>query len=72
MSSRETLEGEESRRLQQASVEEQINSLRQSLQDQSAVAKRETAGLEATLEGLQKQIAEVIKHESDFFKLIIF
>lgn len=59
MFSREALKREESQRLQQASVEEQINSLHQSLQDQTATAKSATAGLEAKLEDVQKQIAEV-------------
>lgn len=57
---RESLEREESQRLQQASVEEQISSLRQSLQDQTSAAKSATAGLEAQLEDVQKQIAELV------------
>lgn len=60
MSFRESLEREESQRLLQASVEEQMSSLRQSLLDQTSAAKSATAGLEAQLEDVQKQIAEVI------------
>lgn len=70
MSFRESLEREESQRLQQASVEEQISSLRQSLQDQTSAAKSATAGLEAQLEDVQKQIAEVM-NTSPIFLLII-
>lgn len=71
MSSREALEREESQRLQQSSMEEQINSLHQSLQDQTAAAKSATAGLEAKLEDMQKQIAEVM-NTNPVFQLIIF
>lgn len=71
MSSREALEREESQRLQQSSVEEQINTLHQSLQDQTAAAKSSTAGLEAKLEDVQKQIAEVITSPI-FDELFIF
>lgn len=60
MSFRESLEREESQRLQQASVEEQISSLRQSLHDQTSAAKSAAAGLENQLEDVQKQIAEVM------------
>lgn len=71
MSSREALNREESQRLQQASVEEQINSLHQSLQDQTAAAKSATNSLEAKLEDVQKQIAEVIT-TSPVFLFIFF
>lgn len=67
VSFRESLEREESQRLQQASVEAQISSLRQSLEDQSSAAESATAGLEAQLEGLQRQIAEVTRHTPWFF-----
>lgn len=60
LSFRELLEREQSQRLQQASVEEQIDTLRQSLQDQTSAAKSLTAGLEAQLEDMQKQINKVI------------
>lgn len=60
LSFRELLEREQSQRLQQASVEEQIDTLRQSLQDQTSAAKSLTAGLEAQLEDMQNQINKVI------------
>lgn len=60
LSCRELLEREQSQRLQQASMEEQIDTLRQSLQDQTSAAKSLTAGLEAQLEDMQKQINKVI------------
>lgn len=53
-------------------MEEQINSLHQSLQDQTAAAKIATAGLEAKLEEVQQQIVEVITSTIFFFIYLFF
>lgn len=60
LSFRELVEREQSQRLQQVSMEEQIDTLRQSLQDQTSAAKSLTAGLEAQLEDMQNQINKVM------------
>lgn len=40
-------------------MEEQLSALRQSLQDQTSAARSLTSGLEAQLEDMQKQVAQV-------------
>lgn len=59
LSFRELLESEESQRLQQANVEVQLGTLRQSLQDQTSAARSLTSGLEAQLENIQQQVTQV-------------
>lgn len=64
---REALESEEFKWLQQASMEQQLGSLRQSLQDQISAAHGLTSGLQARLEDIQKQVTQVTKLDSSFF-----
>lgn len=40
-------------------MEEQLDALRQSLQDQSSAARRLTSGIEAQLEDIQRQVTQV-------------
>ncbi|XP_056897646.1 neurofilament medium polypeptide isoform X2 [Takifugu flavidus] len=56
---REALQSEEFKWLQQASMEEQLGSLRQSLQDQISAAHGLTSGLQARLEDIQKQVTQL-------------
>lgn len=51
-------------------MEEQLSALRQSLQDQTSAAHSLTSGLEAQLENMQKQVAQVTAHEPIRFNLI--
>lgn len=59
LSFRELLESDRSQRLQQANVEEQLDTLRRSLQDQTSAARSLTSGLEAQLENMQQQVTQV-------------
>lgn len=61
---RELLQSEESKWLQQASMEEQLRSLQQSLQDQISAAHNLTTGLQARLDDIQKQVAQVTSTKS--------
>ena len=65
LSCRELLESEQSQRLQQASLEEQLNTVRQSLQDQSSAARSLTSGLGAQLENMQKQVSQVTYDQTE-------
>ncbi|XP_028307656.1 neurofilament medium polypeptide [Gouania willdenowi] len=56
---RELLEKEEAQQPQQASVEQQLDTVRQSLQDQNSVAQNLHSELSAQLESVQKQIAQL-------------
>lgn len=56
---RELLESEESKWRQQAGMEEQLRGLRQGLQDQISAAHNLTAGLQARLDDVQKQVTQV-------------
>lgn len=56
---RELLQSEESKWHQQASMEEQLRGLRQSLQDQISAAHNLTTGLQARLDDTQKQVTQV-------------
>lgn len=62
---REALESEEFKWLQQASMEQQLASLRQSLQDQISAAHGLTSGLQARLEDIQKQVTQVTSTKLD-------
>lgn len=59
LSFRELLESDRSQRLQRANVEEQLDTLRRSLQDQTSAARSLTSGLEAQLENMQQQVTQV-------------
>lgn len=61
---REMLQSEESKWRQQASMEEQLRSLRQSLQDQISEAHNLTTGLQARLDNIQKQVTQVTSTKS--------
>lgn len=56
---REALQSEEFKWLQQNNMEQQLDSLRQSLQDQISAAHGLTSGLQAQLEDIQKQVTQV-------------
>lgn len=62
---RELLENDQSQRLQQASVEEQLNTVRQSLQDQSSAAHSLHSELSAQLENIQKEVTQVTNTQAD-------
>lgn len=64
---REALQSEEFKWLQQASMEQQLGSLRQSLQDQISAAHGLTSGLQARLDDIQKQVTQVTMLDSFFF-----
>ncbi|XP_029974812.1 glutamic acid-rich protein-like isoform X1 [Salarias fasciatus] len=55
---RELLEKEDSQRLQQASVEQQLNTVRQSLLDQNSAAVNLHSELSAQLENIQQQVTQ--------------
>uniref|UniRef100_A0AAQ5Z6H1 Uncharacterized protein n=1 Tax=Amphiprion ocellaris TaxID=80972 RepID=A0AAQ5Z6H1_AMPOC len=57
---RELLENEQSQRIQQASVEEQLDTVRQSLQDQNSAAQSLHSDLEAQLENIQRQVTQIV------------
>lgn len=60
LSFRELLESEQFQvGLQQASVEEQLNTVRQSLQDQNSVARCLRSGLGAQLESTQVHTSQI-------------
>lgn len=59
LSFRELLESDRSQRLQRANVEEQLDTLRRSLQDETSAARSLTSGLEAQLENMQQQVTQV-------------
>jgi len=56
---REFLENEQSQQLQQANVEEQLNTVRQSLQDHNSAAQSLQSELRAQLENIQKKVTQV-------------
>lgn len=66
---RELLQSEELKQLQQASMEEQLSNLRQSLQGQISAAHNLTSGLQARLEDIQKQVTQVTSTISDHHTL---
>nr|XP_008277434.1 PREDICTED: uncharacterized abhydrolase domain-containing protein DDB_G0269086-like [Stegastes partitus] len=55
---RELLKNEQSQQLQQASVEEQLDTVRQSLQDQNSAAQSLHSELGAQLESIQKEVTQ--------------
>lgn len=61
---RELLQSEESKWHQQASMEEQLRTLCQSLQDQISAAHNLTTGLQARLDDIQKQVTQVTSTKS--------
>lgn len=61
LSLRELFEKEQSQQLHQASVEEQLDTVRQSLQDQNSAAQSLLSELKAQMENIQKQVTQVIK-----------
>lgn len=72
VSSRELLENEQSQQLQQAGVEEQLNTVRQSLQDQNSAAHSLHSELRAQLENIQTQVTQVTNTQARIrFSLII-
>lgn len=62
---RELLENEQSQRLQQAGVEEQLNTVRQSLQDQNSAAQSLHSELRAQLENIQTQVTQVTNTQAN-------
>lgn len=62
---REALQSEEFKWLQQDNMEQQLGSLRQSLQDQISAAHGLTSGLQARLEDIQKQVTQVTSTKLD-------
>lgn len=70
LSFRELIESEQSQRQQQASVEEQLNTVRQSLLDQNSAAHSLHSGLGAQLENIQKQVTQVTNTQAGVSLLI--
>lgn len=60
LSLRELLEKEQSQGLLQAGLEEQLDTVRQSLQEQNSAAHSLHSELKAQLENIQKQVTQVI------------
>lgn len=56
---RELLQSEEFKWLQQASMEQELGSLRQSLQNHISAAHDLTSGLQARLDDIQEQVTQV-------------